>query len=720
MANGEYAAMKASHRLRLLLLLPVVTVVLLATVVVLLSLHNIRGHFATSGAAQHADLEVIARMADFSRRINEVHNATISALRGAMADNLDELQLYRQHRNIVNELEQLDSLVQQLTGSELMISANHNSARELQEEFRAYRHFVIMATDVIAVDPQVADEFISQAAAHFREFSLYTSIVSGRLAERSQVRTTEQNALVNNALWQVLITGLLSLLLLFTVAFLVARRASTQILQIADALTTLSRSEQQEIPLPQIEAMQHGQGELAGIAGTLLKFRNAIERQRAAEQKAFELAFYDPVTGLPNRRLLAEHLEHALALGQKNNTWTALLLLDLDGFTTINDLHGHRLGDQLLVEVTGRFTAQLQDHGTLACLGGDQFVLLLDGLNGNSRDAALQARQLAKELAGCLQAPVQLQDITLYISASIGISMIQQPPELPEQPLQFAEAAMYQAKAEGRGNIRFHDAGIQQRLEERAFMELELRQAAERDELVLYYQPQVGNNDKVDGAEVLLRWQHPQRGLIPPMDFIPLAEETGLIIGIGQWVLEQACAQLAQWQQDPALAELSLAVNVSARQFSEAGFVAQVADILHATGANPHRLKLALTESTLLHNMEDTIARMQELQQLGVQFSLDDVGTAYASLQYLQRLPLDQFKMDRSFVQGLLSGDSDPAIVRAIIGMGQALHLEVIAEGVEERSQQQNLALLGCRHYQGYLFSAPVPLAHFKQWCLQH
>src|SRR5690606_21260130 len=240
--------------------------------------------------------------------------------------------------------------------------------------------------------------------------------------------------------------------LLFSVAFLVARRASTQILQIADALTTLSRSEQQEIPLPQIEVMQHGNGEMAGIAGTLLKFRNAIERQRAAEQKAFELAFYDPVTGLPNRRLLAEHLEHALALGQKNNTWTALLL-DLDGFKTINDLHGHRLGDQLLVEVTGRFTAQLQGRGTLACLGGDQFVLLLDGLNGNNRDAALQARQLAKELAGCLQAPVQLQDITLYISASIGISMIQQPPELPEQPLQFAEAAMYQAKTEGRGII---------------------------------------------------------------------------------------------------------------------------------------------------------------------------------------------------------------------------------------------------------------------------
>lgn len=712
--------MKASHRLRLLLLLPVVTVVLLATVVALLSLHNIRGHFAASGAAQHADLEVIARMADFSRHINEVHNATVGALRGAITDNMDELQLYRQHRNIVDELEQLDGLVQQLTRSELMISANHNSAHELQEEFRAYRHSAIMATDVIAVDPQVADEFISQAAAHFREFSLYTSIVSGRLAERSQVRTTEQNALVNNALWQVLITGLLSLLLLFSVAFLVARRASTQILQIADALTTLSRSEQQEIPLPQIEVMQHGQGELAGIAGTLLKFRNAIERQRAAEQKAFELAFYDPVTGLPNRHLLAEHLEHALALGQKNNTWTALLVLDLDGFKTINDLHGHRFGDQLLAEVTGRFTAQLQDRGTLACLGGDQFVLLLDGLNGNNRDAALQARQLAKELAGCLQAPLQLQDITLYISASIGISMIQQPPELPEQPLQFAEAAMYQAKAEGRGNIRFHDAGIQQRLEERAFMELELRQAAERDELVLYYQPQVGHNDKVDGAEVLLRWQHPQRGLILPMDFIPLAEETGLIIGIGHWVIQQACAQLAQWQQDPALAELSLAVNVSARQFSQAGFVDQVGDILRTSGANPHRLKLELTESTLLNNVEDTITRMQELQQLGVQFSLDDFGTGYASLQYLQRLPLDQLKIDRSFVQGLLSGDSDPAIVRAIIAMGQALHLEVIAEGVEERTQQQNLALLGCCHYQGYLFSAPVPLQRFEEWCQQH
>ena len=712
--------MKASRRLRLLLLLPVAAVVALAALVVLLSLHNIRGHFTSSGAAQNADLGVIAQMAAFSHRINEVHTATVGALRGAITDNMDELQLYRQHRKIVDELDNLDDLVQQLTHSELMISANHNSARELLEEFRAYRRFVIMATDVIAVDPEVASDFISRAATHFREFSLYASIVSGRLAERSQARTDEQNALVDQALLQVLGTGLASLLLLFVVAFVVARRSSRQIIQIADALTTLSRSEQQEIPLPQIEVMQHGQGELAGIAGTLLKFRNAIERQRAAEQKAFELAFYDPVTGLPNRRLLAEHLEHALALGQKNNTWTALLVLDLDGFKTINDLHGHRFGDQLLAEVTGRFTAQLQDRGTLACLGGDQFVLLLDGLNGNNRDAALQARQLAKELAGCLQAPLQLQDITLYISASIGISMIQQPPELPEQPLQFAEAAMYQAKAEGRGNIRFHDAGIQQRLEERAFMELELRQAAERDELVLYYQPQVGHNDKVDGAEVLLRWQHPQRGLIPPMDFIPLAEETGLIIGIGHWVIQQACAQLAKWQQDPALAELSLAVNVSARQFSQAGFVDQVGDILRTSGANPHRLKLELTESTLLNNVEDTITRMQELQQLGVQFSLDDFGTGYASLQYLQRLPLDQLKIDRSFVQGLLSGDSDPAIVRAIIAMGQALHLEVIAEGVEERTQQQNLALLGCCHYQGYLFSAPVPLQRFEEWCQQH
>ena len=712
--------MKASHRLRLLLLLPVATVVLVAALVVLFSLHNIRGHFASTGAAQRADLEVIGQMADFSRRINEVHNSTISALRGAMANNLDELQLYRQHRNIVDELEQLDGLVQQLTGSELMISANHNSAHELQEEFRAYRHFVIMATDVIAVDPLVADDFISRAAAHFREFSLYTSIVSGRLAERSQSRTADQNALVTQALLQVLITGLLSLLLLFTVAFVVARRASTQILQIADALTTLSHSEQQEIPLPQIEAMQHGNGEMAGIAGTLLKFRNAIERQRAAEQKAFELAFYDPVTGLPNRRLLAEHLEHALMLGQKNNSWTALMVLDLDGFKTINDLHGHRTGDQLLTEVTQRFSDCLQERATLACLGGDKFALLLDNLGSNSRDAALQARQLATELAATLEQPFGLGQITIFTSASIGISLIQGQPDTPEQPVQFAESAMYQAKAEGRSNIRFHDAGIQQRLEERAFMELELRQAAERDELVLYYQPQVSNNDKVDGAEVLLRWQHPQRGLIPPMDFIPLAEETGLIIGIGRWVMQQACAQLAKWQQDPALAELSLAVNVSARQFSEAGFVQQIADILQQSGANPHRLKLELTESTLLNNVEDTIARMQELQQLGVQFSLDDFGTGYASLQYLQRLPLDQLKIDRSFVQGLLSGDSDPAIVRAIIAMGQALHLEVIAEGVEERSQQQNLALLGCRHYQGYLFSAPVPLAHFEQWCLQH
>ncbi len=459
-----------------------------------------------------------------------------------------------------------------------------------------------------------------------------------------------------------------------------------------------------------ITAVKAIDGQASHYVGT---FFDITERKRA-EENIHQLAFYDALTRLPNRRLLLDRLHQALALSMRSGRHGAVLFLDLDDFKVINDTQGHAMGDLLLIEVAQRLQSCVREGDSVARLGGDEFLVLLEGLSHQSDEAVTQAELVAEKIRDELNRPCQLRDYECHTSPSIGISLFRGHLENAENLLKHADVAMYQAKKAGRNAIRFFDPNMQAVLEKRAALEADLRQALAGQQFRLFYQVQVDSRGKATGAEVLLRWQHPQRGFVFPDQFIPLAEDTGLIVPIGSWVLQTACAQLNAWQDDALTRDLTLAVNVSARQFRQADFVAQVQQALLESGAKPSQLKLELTESTVLENIEDAIARMRELKLLGLSFSMDDFGTGHSSLQYLKRLPLDQIKIDRSFVSDITRDTNDAAIVQAIIAMTNALGLNVIAEGVETEAQRDFLDKRGCHTFQGYLFGKPLPIEQFE------
>ncbi len=439
-----------------------------------------------------------------------------------------------------------------------------------------------------------------------------------------------------------------------------------------------------------------------------------ISQRKESEHKIHQLAFYDPLTQLANRRLLLDRLQQAMSASLRSDHHGAVLFLDLDHFKTINDTQGHAVGDLLLIEVATRLQACVREGDSVARLGGDEFVVLLEELSMQTDEAAMHAEMVAEKIRDHLSQPYQLKDYACNTSPSIGISLFRGQLESVEDLLMHADVAMYQAKSAGRNAIRFFDPKMQMALDTRAEMEADMRRAIEGLQFQLYYQVQVDSRSHATGAEVLLRWQHPERGFVFPDQFIPLAEETGLIVPIGLWVLKTACAQLKLWQQSALTRDLTLAVNVSAKQFRQADFVAQVQRALLESGAKASQLKLELTESTVLDNVDDTIAKMREIKMLGVDFSMDDFGTGYSSLQYLKRLPLDQIKIDKSFVNDIASDPNDAAIVQTIIAMTQAMGLNVIAEGVETCAQRDFLDEHGCHAFQGYLFSKPVPLEAFE------
>jgi predicted signal transduction protein with EAL and GGDEF domain len=347
-------------------------------------------------------------------------------------------------------------------------------------------------------------------------------------------------------------------------------------------------------------------------------------------------------------------------------------------------------------------------------LGGDEFVVLLEQLDQNPLEAAMDAEMAGNKILAALRHPYELDGVEISCGASIGIALFGEQHEDTVEPLKRAELAMYEAKAHGRNTLRFFDPRMQTSVNSRIAMEAGLREAIERNHFVLHYQAQVTEQGRVIGAEALLRWLDPRRGMVSPAEFIPLAEETGLILQVGHWVLESACRQLAKWATQPALAQLTLAVNVSAKQFHQRDFVDQVLSTLHRTGAKPDRLKLEMTESLLLAHVEDVIAKMNALKGGGVTFSLDDFGTGYSSLSYLKRLPLDQLKIDQGFVREILSDPNDAAIAKMVIALADSMGLSVIAEGVETEAQRDFLSALGCHHYQGYLFSRPLPIQEFE------
>ena len=459
-----------------------------------------------------------------------------------------------------------------------------------------------------------------------------------------------------------------------------------------------------------ITAVKDEEGKVRHYVGTFTD----ISVRKHAEEDIRQLALYDPLTKLPNRRLLRDRLVLAFNTSMRNNCFGAVVFIDLDNFKNINDAKGHEMGDLLLVEVAGRLSGSVRDSDTVARVGGDEFILILTDLNGNADAAAAQAERVAEKILGELRQPYHLADYEYHCSASIGISLFLDHEIGVDELFRYADTAMYQAKSSGKNTFCFFDPAMQAMVESRMHMESDLRNAIEKQQLCLHYQAQVDIERNIHGAEVLLRWVHPQRGMVSPADFIPLAEDSGLILPVGSWVLAQACAQLKTWEADPRRSDLQLAVNVSALQFRQNDFVAQVERIIQESGINPARLKLELTESALVDDVETCIRKMAELKLLGISFSLDDFGTGYSSLSYLKRLPIKQLKIDQSFVRDIATDPNDEAIVRTIIAMAESLHLDVIAEGVETEGQLSFLARNGCTAFQGYLLGNPVPIEQFE------
>ena len=441
-----------------------------------------------------------------------------------------------------------------------------------------------------------------------------------------------------------------------------------------------------------------------------------ISGRKAAEKQARYLAFYDALTGLPNRRLLADRLQQVLAGSARTGLCAAVLFMDLDHFKTLNDSRGHEIGDRLLVEVARRLQACVRAQDTVARLGGDEFVVLLHNLSADKVEAAAQVRALGDKMLEHLRQPVALEHQEYMLTASMGAVMADATavPSV-EDLLKHADLAMYRAKDEGRNTLRFFDPVMQATVNQRVALQADLHRGLRQGEFVLFFQPQVNAQGSIVGAEALLRWQHPDKGLVPPGVFIPLAEETGQILALGHWVLKKALHQQALWQSDPLLAGVSLSVNVSARQFRQDDFVPGLRELLRASGANPARITLELTESLLLQDVDGVIAIMQELRALGLALALDDFGTGYSSLGYLKRLPLDQIKIDQGFVRNVMLDARDAAIAHSIIGLGALLGLEVMAEGVETEAHHQFLLEHGCRDFQGYLFGRPEPLGDFER-----
>jgi diguanylate cyclase (GGDEF)-like protein/PAS domain S-box-containing protein len=453
----------------------------------------------------------------------------------------------------------------------------------------------------------------------------------------------------------------------------------------------------------------------AGMPERFIVLAREITERKKAEAEISKLAFFDPLTKLPNRRALQEQLSRIQSGVEGNSNHSALMFIDIDNFKLLNDTRGHRIGDALLMAIASRMQATLHEHDFLGRFGGDEFIIILRRLSHETERASRDARTMAQKLLMAIRQPCLLENLEYHPSASIGICLFDRIiPVRDEEILKRADMAMYRAKATGRNTICFFDPSMQAEQESCAQLDRELHTALSRQQFELYYQAQTDQFDGIIGAEALLRWHHPEQGLVAPGQFIPTAEASGLIIPIGQWVIESACRQLQQWQQQAGTKKLFISVNVSARQFQQANFIAEVQRSLRHYQIKPGQLKFELTESLVLHNVAESIEKMRKLQSMGIPLSLDDFGTGYASLSYLKRLPLNEIKIDRLFMQDITVDHGNAVIVRTIIDMAKNFGLNVIAEGVEQPEQRDFLFLNGCRHYQGYLISQPVPLPQFE------
>lgn len=445
-------------------------------------------------------------------------------------------------------------------------------------------------------------------------------------------------------------------------------------------------------------------------------FVQDVTERKNDEYRITQLAYYDPLTSLPNRRLLLDRLNQSIAMSDRNAYYNALLFIDIDNFKTVNDSHGHEYGDYMLQQAARRIQNTIRKGDTLARIGGDEFIIILSGMGLTEAEATTKSESVTNKILHELSLPYCINNTQFNSSASIGIILFNDSSVSASELMKQADISMYQAKQSGKNTVCFYNPQMHKDITTRLKLEKELRIAINERQFELYYQPQVDNLDHVKGCEVLIRWRHPEYGLISPDSFIHIAEETGLIIPIGEWVLQEACEQLQRWMSDPKTKDLTLSVNVSYKQFRQSDFVAFVTELVNKYEIAQGRLKIELTETLFVDNMELTISQVEALQKLGIQLSLDDFGTGYSSLQYLKRLPLSQLKIDRSFVDDLEYDTNDRSIVKTIILMASALGLDVIAEGVETPEQQHYLEENGCLLYQGYLYSKPVSYGDFEQY----
>lgn len=465
-----------------------------------------------------------------------------------------------------------------------------------------------------------------------------------------------------------------------------------------------------------LTAVNRKDGAVSSYVGTEID----ITAEKEAEKQITRLAYYDALTGLPNRRLLQERLEHSVALSRRTGSLGAVLFIDLDNFKQLNDQAGHDVGDMLLVQVSKRLVGSLRDTDTVARLGGDEFVVMLENLAEDSMTAAKLAESVSSKILAELNVPYNLSGHEHACTPSIGFTLFGERDEGVEELIKRADLAMYHAKAMGRNGIRFFDLEMRRSLKDRATRLDDIKRGIKNREFELHYQPQISMNGEIFGAEALVRWKHPTLGLLMPLEFVPLAEEVGIIVELGQLILETACRQLVHWATLPILSETCVSVNVSARQFRQRDFVDCVLQTLSASGADASKLTLEITESVLVDNIDDTIATMNSLKEKGIRFSLDDFGIGYSSLSYLKLLPFDQLKIDRAFVSDILTNRKDAAIASTIISLGKNLSLEVVAEGVESPAQREYLNQFGCHAFQGYLISKALEPTNFENFIQSH
>lgn len=697
--------------IRSILLLPPLLVTVLATVISVATLFQLKLQFDSARQTQAEYMQRVIEAERLSEQTLAVHQQVRHSMEGAVSGLMDELRLYYIHSDVVNDLASLQQQVGGFANSPQMRDVEQTEISAYTREFEAYRRFMIMATDIIAIDPTSASHYISLAHDHFVNFTHVSHRISVQLLEQIEQAQQREMALLEGSYYRILLFGLLGMVLVYFLVSLVAKRTSQCLLLIADALKRLGKQDEAPPELPEITRLQQrAKGEIKQIADSLGEFRQALLDRHRQQARINELSYFDPLTGLANRRLLLEHLHHALREIAMHPQHCALLFIDLDNFKNINDTLGHSAGDILLKQAAERIIECLSSNDTAARAGGDEFIILLENLNPSSHEAAGQIQQTAESLLKALNRPYTINEMEYMLSASIGVTLTDNEQESPDQLMLNADLALYQAKAAGKNTLRFFDPRMQETVNRRAQLESDLREALAREQFMLFYQPQINRDGELIGYEALIRWQHPEKGMVSPAEFIPLAEETGLIIEIGYWVMKTACQQLVAWQTEAQKSHYNISINVSSVQFAQHDFAMQVSSALVETGANPRLLKLELTESLLLDNVDDTIDKMNAINRMGIHFSLDDFGTGYSSLSYLKHLPLSWLKIDQSFVRDMMEDEEDDAIVRTIIALGKSLGLRVIAEGVETSEQHQHLIELGCDEFQGYYFGRPQAL----------